>query len=57
VLRAVAQGCTNAEIARLMTVSESTVKSHVQNLLAKLGMPNRTSAVALAYEVGMLNGG
>jgi len=57
VLRAVAQGCTNAEIARLMTVSESTVKSHVQNLLAKLGLPNRTSAVALAYEVGMLNGG
>ena len=56
VLRAVAQGCTNAEIARRMTVSESTVKSHVQNLLAKLGLPNRASAVALAYEMGMLTG-
>ena len=57
VLRAVAQGRTNSEIARLMTVSESTVKSHVQNLLAKLGLPNRTSAVALAYEAGIVNGG
>jgi DNA-binding NarL/FixJ family response regulator len=57
VLRALAQGCTNAEIARLMRVSESTVKSHVQNLLAKLGLPNRSSAVALAYEAGMINGG
>jgi DNA-binding NarL/FixJ family response regulator len=56
VLRAVAQGSTNAEIARLMLVSESTVKSHVQNLLAKLGLPNRAAAVALAYEAGMLNG-
>lgn len=56
VLRAVAQGRTNAEIARMMTVSESTVKSHVQNLLAKLGLPNRASAVALAYEAGMLSG-
>ena len=57
VLRAVAQGRTNAEIAQLMTVSESTVKSHVQNLLGKLGLPNRSSAVALAYEAGMINGG
>jgi DNA-binding NarL/FixJ family response regulator len=56
VLRAVAQGRTNAEIARLMTVSESTVKSHVQNLLAKLGLPNRASAVAMAYKAGMLSG-
>jgi DNA-binding NarL/FixJ family response regulator len=56
VLRALAQGRTNAEIARLMTVSESTVKSHVQNLLSKLGLPNRSSAVALAYEAGMING-
>jgi len=57
VLRAVAEGRTNAEIAQLMTVSESTVKSHVQNLLGKLGLPNRSSAVALAYEAGMINGG
>jgi len=57
VLRAVAQGRTNAEIARMMTVSESTVKSHVQNLLTKLGLPNRASAVAVAYEAGVLSGG
>jgi DNA-binding NarL/FixJ family response regulator len=54
VLFAVAQGWTNAEIARKMVLSESTVKSHVQNLLTKLGLPNRVSAVALAYEAGIL---
>ncbi len=57
VLRAVAQGRTNAEIARFMTISESTVKSHVQNMLAKLGLPNRASAVALAYEAGIIGTG
>jgi DNA-binding NarL/FixJ family response regulator len=54
ILRAVAKGSTNAEIAREMTLSESTVKSHVQNMLAKLGLPNRASAVAFAYDAGIL---
>lgn len=56
VLHAVAKGYTNAEIARTMTLSESTVKSHIQNLLAKLGQPNRAGAVALAYEAGVIAG-
>jgi DNA-binding NarL/FixJ family response regulator len=55
VLYAVAQGWTNAEIARKLVLSESTIKSHVQNLLTKLGLPNRASAVALAYEAGILS--
>lgn len=55
ILAAVADGCTNAEIAQRMTLSESTVKSHVQSLLTKLGLPNRASAVAMAYEAGVLS--
>jgi DNA-binding NarL/FixJ family response regulator len=54
VLDAVAQGWTNAEIAKKLILSESTVKSHVQSLLTKLDLRNRASAVALAYEAGML---
>lgn len=52
VLRLVALGMTNAEIAVEMTRSESTVKSHVQNVLRKLGLPNRASAIATYYQVG-----
>jgi DNA-binding NarL/FixJ family response regulator len=57
VLYAVAQGWTNAEIARKLVLSESTIKSHVQNVLTKLELPNRASAVALAYEAGILSTG
>jgi DNA-binding NarL/FixJ family response regulator len=57
VLCAVAQGWTNAEIARKLVLSESTIKSHVQNMLTKLELPNRASAVALAYQAGILSTG
>ena len=54
VLRLLAQGCTNAEISTRLVLSESTVKSHVQHLLTKLGMRNRVSAAIYAYETGIV---
>lgn len=53
VLTLIARGLSNAEIARELTLSEHTVKSHVQNLLAKLDVPNRLHAVIYAYESGL----
>ncbi|MFD5339725.1 response regulator transcription factor [Streptomyces hawaiiensis] len=57
VLRHMAQGLTNAEIARRMEVGPATVKSHVAAVLAKTGTRDRTQAVIAAYEAGFLNGG
>jgi DNA-binding NarL/FixJ family response regulator len=53
VLALVAKGMSNAEIAGSLTVSEHTVKSHVQNLLSKLSLRNRIHAVIYAFETGL----
>ncbi|MDQ2586734.1 response regulator transcription factor [Saccharothrix yanglingensis] len=57
VLRLLVHGRTNSEMARNLSLTESTVKFHVQNLLRKLRLPNRASAVAYAYETGLINVG
>ncbi|GGW88857.1 DNA-binding response regulator [Streptomyces malachitofuscus] len=55
VLRHMAGGLTNAEIARRMEVGPATVKTHVASVLAKTGARDRTQAVIAAYEAGFMN--
>ena len=54
VLGLMASGCSNKEISEALNKSEGTIKNHVSNLLAKLGVRDRTRAVLLAIEKGIL---
>lgn len=56
VLRLVAQGYSNKDIAEALTLSDKTVKTHVSRILGKLGLPSRTQAALYAVRIGLVPG-
>jgi DNA-binding NarL/FixJ family response regulator len=57
VLRAIAAGQSNAEVAEELFISEATVKSHINHLFAKIHARNRAEAVRYAYDHGLVTPG
>jgi two-component system, NarL family, response regulator LiaR len=57
VLRLLAQGQANKQIARILTIAEKTVKVHVHNILGKLGVQSRTQATLYAIRIGLVSPG
>jgi DNA-binding NarL/FixJ family response regulator len=57
VMRLVATGRSNAELAAELSLSEQTIKTHVSRILAKLGLRDRTQIVVAAYESGLVSAG
>ncbi|MCT9087515.1 response regulator transcription factor [Streptomyces sp. ASQP_92] len=57
VLTLMGRGLSNTELARELTLSEATVKTHVARIFAKLGLRDRAQAVVLAYETGLVSPG
>jgi len=57
VLRLMARGATNAEIAASLYVAEATVKTHVGSIFTKLGVRDRAAAIVFAYDHGVISPG
>jgi two-component system NarL family response regulator len=55
VLRSMAQGMSNLEIGAALNIGESTVKSHINRILSKLGVKDRTQAIVIAFKRGIAN--
>ena len=56
-LELLAQGRSNADIARALVIAEGTAKTHVASILAKLGLRDRIQCVIFAYESGLIRPG